>query len=137
MGATHHGQSASRNALWRTAIGRRVLDAVLFVARKHRRGGTQGLYYLFVLLVVCLLQWWSRGLLGSCYRCHTAVVQKSVLYCISHFWFNSLEYNLQLVKGWKNEQEERRAEKLVMLRRRGKGPPKKGSKVKTNKKKKK
>jgi small subunit ribosomal protein S33 len=42
----------------------------------------------------------------------------------------------KVIRGWKNEKEERRAAKLVLLRRRGKGPPKKGAgKQKTMKKK--
>ena len=53
-------------------------------------------------------------------------------------WSSTITHRLilQLVKGWKNDQEERREEKLIKLRRRGKGPPKKGVKVKAGKKKK-
>jgi hypothetical protein len=41
----------------------------------------------------------------------------------------------KVIKGWKNEREERRAAKAAQLRRRGKGPPKKGAgKQKTKKK---
>ena len=41
----------------------------------------------------------------------------------------------KVIKGWRNEQEQRRDEKLRMLRRKGKGPPKKGAKHKGKKKK--
>ena len=53
-------------------------------------------------------------------------------------WSSTITHRLilQLVKGWKNDQEERREEKLIKLRRRGKGPPKKGVKVQAGKKKK-
>jgi len=45
-------------------------------------------------------------------------------------------FDHQVIKGWRNEQETRRDEKLVVLRRRGKGPPKKMAKHKDGKKKK-
>lgn len=40
----------------------------------------------------------------------------------------------QVIPGYKSELEERRAEKLQILRRRGKGPPKKGSGKRSKKK---
>jgi len=45
-------------------------------------------------------------------------------------FFQLIADDAQLIPGWKNEQEQRRIEKLERLRRRGKGPPKKGAKYK-------
>ena len=41
---------------------------------------------------------------------------------------------MQAIPGWKNAKEERRAQKLHILRRTGRGPPKKGAGKKTKKK---
>ena len=50
--------------------------------------------------------------------------------------FNPNGYTLlmQAIPGWKNAKEERRAQKLHILRRTGRGPPKKGAGKKTKKK---
>jgi hypothetical protein len=59
------------------------------------------------------------------------------IWCIyswySFFLFSYFDYDLQATPGYQTEEQERRQFKLIQLRRRGKGPPKKGADKKRKK----
>jgi uncharacterized protein YihD (DUF1040 family) len=57
-----------------------------------------------------------------------------VCFCLIFLWFPCASARDQVIPGFKTDLEDRREAKLLYLRRRGKGPPKKGSGARSKKK---